>query len=175
MSATSRFLYDSTVPQFTKVLRNMLSILDKANAFADQRKFDSRVLMTARLAPDQFHFIKQVQIACDVSKGLAARLAGQEPPKHEDNEQTLPELKARIQKTIDFLSTISVEKFDGAESRMIPIAWLPGKALPALECAAQMAIPNFYFHITTAYAILRHNGLEIGKNDYLGQLDFRTL
>jgi hypothetical protein len=150
-------------------------MLDKATDYATTRKFDVKILLNARLAPNQFHLIRQVQIATDVAKGLAARLSGQEPPKYEDNEQTLEELKARIQKTIDFLGTVKADQFNGWEKRMIAIGFMPGKALPAPEFAIQMAIPNFYFHVTTAYAILRHNGLEIGKGDYLGQLNYRDL
>ena len=168
-------VYEITVPQFIKTLSNLSTILDKASAFADTRKFDSKVLLSSRLAPDMLPFTKQIQIACDSAKGVVARLAGQEPPKHEDNETTIAELKARIDKTITFLKTIKPEHFQGAEKRVIPIGWMPGKGLIARDFLAQMAIPNFYFHATAAYAILRHNGLEIGKGDFLGHLEFLNM
>lgn len=168
-------MYEFTVPQFIKVLNNLSAILDKAAAYADSKKFDSKVLLNSRLAPDQFAFIRQVQIASDTAKGIAARLSGQEPPKYEDNEQTIPELKERIKKTVTYLSSLKKESFDGWEKRMVAIPFMPGKGVIGAEYVPQMGVPNFYFHVTTAYAILRHNGVALGKNDYLGQINFQDL
>lgn len=167
--------YDMTIPQFIKMLGNLSAILQKAQSFAEMKKIDGKVLVNSRLAVDQFPLSRQVQIACDAAKACAARLAGQEPPKHEDNEQTLEELRARIAKTIDYMKTVKAESWNGFEKRMVPMGFMPGKGLPADEYLVQMSIPNFYFHATAAYEILRHNGLEIGKNDYLGHVEFRNL
>jgi hypothetical protein len=168
-------LYDSTVPQFIKILGQVQRWLDKAEAYATQKKFDPQVLLTARLAPDQFHFIRQVQIMSDTAKRLAARLTGQDPPKFEDNEATIAELRARVEKTVDYLKTFKPEQFEGAKDRSIPIFFLPGKSLKGSEYAIELEIPNFYFHATTAYAILRHNGLDVGKTDFLGDIQFRDM
>lgn len=166
-------LFEMTVPQFTKMLHNLSLIIDKASANATNRKFEMDVLLNARLAPDQFNFIRQVQIACDTAKLCAARLAGKEAPAHEDTEKTLPEVKARIEKVIGYLNTFKPEDFKGAETRQITQPRWEGKYLTGFEYAAQHAIPNIYFHITTAYSILRHNGVEIGKKDYLGEMPFK--
>jgi uncharacterized protein len=163
------------IPQFSKMLTNLSGLLDKAQKFADQRKFDVSNLLVARLAPDQFHFTRQVQVACDTAKAYAARLTGKEAPKHEDKETTIAELQHRIQATIQFLSTIKPEDFKGWETRQVLNPRREGKFLPGNEYAMQQAIPNFYFHVTTAYAILRHNGMEIGKMDFLGELNYRPL
>jgi len=163
------------IPQFSKMLTNLSNILEKAGAHADQKKFDIGVLMNARLFPDQFNFIRQVQAACDMAKAYAAKLTGKEAPRHEDNETTLPELQHRIQKTLQFLATIRPEDFKGWETRQVLNPRREGKFLPGNEYAMGQAIPNFYFHMTTAYSILRHNGVEIGKRDYLGELKYRPL
>jgi hypothetical protein len=168
-------MYDMTIPQFTKMLNNLSLILDKAASYADHKKIDQKVLLNARLAPDQLHLIRQVQIACDTAKGMAARLSGQEPPKHEDTEQTIAELKVRIKKCTDYMATIKKEQFNGWEKRMVPMGFMPGKGVIGAEYLPQMVLPNFYFHVTLAYEILRHNGLEIGKMDYLGPVSFRDL
>jgi len=166
-------LFEMTVPQFKKMLHNLSMILDKAAKHAEAKKFDMDVLLTSRLAPDQFNFIRQVQIACDTAKLCTARLAGKEAPSHEDTEKTLPEVKARIEKVIGYLNTFSAKDFAGAEDRKILTPRWEGKHLLGLEYATQHAIPNIYFHITTAYAILRHNGVDIGKKDYLGELPLK--
>ncbi len=163
------------VPQFSKMLTNLSHILDKAQSFADARKFDVGNLLISRLAPDQFNFIRQVQATCDIAKSYAARLTGKEVPKHEDKETTLPELRERIRSTLQFLSTIKAEDFAGWEDRKVLNPRREGKFLPGSEFAMHQAIPNFYFHMTTAYAILRHNGVEIGKKDFLGELKYRDL
>ncbi len=166
-------LYEITVPQFLKMLHNLSLIMDKASIHATNKKFEMDVLLNARLAPDQFNFIRQVQIACDTAKLCAARLAGKEAPKHEDNEKTLPELKARIESVIGYLKTFKPEDFKGAEDRKISQPRWEGKYLTGFEYVNHHALPNIYFHITTAYSILRHNGVDIGKKDYLGELPFK--
>ncbi len=164
-----------TFAQFSKMLTNLSNILDKAQKFADQKKFDSANLMNSRLAPDQFNFIRQVQVACDTAKLGAARLTGIDAPKFEDNETTLAELQQRIRNTLEFLSTVKPEAFKGWESKKTLNPRREGKYLPGDEFLMQHAIPNFYFHMTTAYSILRHNGVEIGKMDYLGTITYRDL
>lgn len=163
------------VPQFTKMLTNLSLILGKAQTFAEQKKFDPANLLAARLAPDQFNLVRQVQISCDSAKAYAAKLTGKEAPKHEDTETTIAQLQARIQSTIQYLDSVKAEEFQGWESRKITNPRREGKYLPGNEFAMQQAIPNFYFHTTTAYAILRNNGLEIGKKDFLGELGWRPL
>jgi hypothetical protein len=166
-------MYNVTVPLFIKALSNMSAILDKAVLYAEEKKFDVSYLLQSRLFPDQFPFIRQIQVASDSAKGAAARLAGIEPPKMEDNESTVEDLKKRIEKTIDFLKTITPEQINGSEDKKISIWFIPGKYLTGLEYITEMVLPNFYFHITTAYSILRHNGVSIGKSDYLGQLSLK--
>jgi len=166
-------LYEITIPQFTKMLHNLSLIIDKASVHATNKKFDMEVLLNSRLAPDQFNFIRQVQIACDTAKLFAARMAGKEAPVHEDKEKTLPEVKARIESVIGYLNSFSAADFKGAEERKISQPRWEGKYLTGFEYATHHAIPNIYFHITTAYSILRHNGVDIGKKDYLGELPFK--
>lgn len=166
-------LFEITVPQFIKMLHNLSLIMDKATVHSANKKFEMEVLLNSRLAPDQFNFIRQVQIACDTAKLGAARLAGKEAPKHEDTEKTLPELKARIESTIGYLNSFKPEDFSGAEARHITQPRWEGKYLTGFEFAAQHVLPNIYFHVTTAYAILRHNGVDIGKKDYLGELPYK--
>ncbi|MEY4632457.1 MAG: hypothetical protein RIQ81_2577 [Pseudomonadota bacterium] len=164
-----------TFAQFSKMLLNLASILDKAEKFAVDRKFDVANMLNARLAPDQFNFIRQIQITSDTVKFGATRLTGLDAPKFEDNEATLSDLRGRIQKTVDFLATIKPENFDGWTARKTLNPRREGKYLPGDEYLVQHVIPNFYFHVTTAYAILRHNGVEIGKMDYLGAINYRDL
>jgi hypothetical protein len=166
-------MYNVTVPLFIKALSNMSAILDKAVLYAEKKKFDVSYLLQSRLSPDQFPFIRQIQAASDSAKGAAARLAGIEPPKMEDNETTVEDLKIRIDKTIDFLKSLTPKQINGSEDKKISIWFIPGKYLTGLEYITEMVLPNFYFHITTAYSILRHNGVSIGKIDYLGQLSLK--
>lgn len=165
--------FEMTVTQFTKMLHNLSAFMDKAALNAETRKFDMDVLLNARLAPDQFNFIRQVQIACDTAKLGASRLTGKEAPAHADTEKTLPELKARIESTIAYLKTFSPKDYMEAAGRKISQPRWEGKWLSGEEFATQHVIPNFYFHITTAYAILRHNGVDVGKKDYLGAMPFK--
>jgi hypothetical protein len=159
----------ASLPIFKQALSNLSHVLDKGAAHAEAKKFDAANLITYRLAPDMLPFSKQVQIACDAAKIGAARIAGLEWPKYEDNEVTFADLKARIQKTLDFLATIPAEKLDGTEEKelQIPVARDRTRTMKAQDYLRFHVLPNMYFHVTTAYAILRHNGVELGKLDYL--------
>lgn len=162
-------MYQASVPRFVNVLGNLSNILDKAQAHVDARKLNPATLTTYRLFPDMLPMTSQVQIACDIAKGAVARLAGKEIPVYEDNEQTLADLKARIAKTIAFIQTVTQERIDGTEDKEIVIKRGDKETrYKGMQFLLGQALPNFYFHVTTAYNILRHNGIEIGKRDYLG-------
>ena len=169
-------LYELTAPQFSKTLRNLNSILDKATQYAEAKKFDTVVFTQSRLAPDQLDFIKQVQIATDTAKLGVARITGKDKdaPKHDDQEKTFPELKARIESVIAYLDKFSAKDFDGAAERRVTTPRWEGKTLSGAEFVIHHAIPNFYFHVTTAYAILRNNGVDIGKKDFLGPIPYKA-
>lgn len=162
-------IYEASIPTFLHTLRSLQKILEKAAAHAEARKFDPNILATARLYPDMLPLNRQVQIASDAAKGATAHLSGSEPPKFEDTETTLPELIARVAKTIDYLQSFKAEQFTGAESRVITIK-TPRNTLSftAVNFVRHWALPNFFFHVTTTYALLRHNGVEVGKLDFLG-------
>jgi uncharacterized protein len=166
-------LYEITITQYTKMLSNLSSMLDKAAEYAELKKFDVDVLLNARLAPDQFNFIRQIQITCDTAKFGAARICGKEAPSHPDTEKTLDELKARIKTVQDYLSTFVASDFDGAESRHVSQPRWEGKYLTGMEFVIQHSLPNLYFHLTTAYSILRHNGVNLGKKDFLGVMPLK--
>jgi hypothetical protein len=159
-----------TVDVFTHSLTSLSSLLEKGLAHATAKKFDPSVLINARLAPDMFPLSRQVQIACDIAKNGAARLAGQEPPRFEDNEKTIEELRARIARTVDYLKGLPASGFEGAEDRDIRVPAGPERFIDfkGLAFIQRWALPNVFFHITTAYAILRHNGVDVGKRDFLG-------
>ena len=162
-------MYQASVPRFVNILGNLSNILDKAQAHVDAKKLDPAALTGYRLFPDMLPMIKQVQIACDTAKGVVARLAGVEIPAYEDNEKTLAELKARIARTIAFIQTVTPGQIDGSEDREIVIRRGDKETrYKGMQFLLGHALPNFYFHVTTAYNILRHNGIEIGKRDYLG-------
>lgn len=165
--------YPIVIVQSQKMLQNLLAFLDRAQALADTKKFEIEVLLNARLAPDQFNFIRQVQIACDSVKFSASKLCNREVPTHPDTEKTLSELKERILKTTNYLKTFAPEDFKGAEERRISYPRWEGKTLSGTDFFQQSFIPNFYFHITTAYSILRHNGVNLGKSDFLGTLPLK--
>lgn len=165
-------LYDATVPVVSKLLANVDKWLDKAAAFADAKKFDVNIFMTARLAPDQYAFARQIQAACDQAKYTAAKLAGKEPPPHPDTEKTIAELRQRVRTVVEYLETFKREDFNGAEERPCSHAWMGGKAVKGVDYLHHLGLPNFYFHLTTAYDILRHNGVELGKMDFLLSLPF---
>jgi hypothetical protein len=162
-------MYTASVPVFQHMLRNLVHILDKGEANAQARKFDPSVLATSRLAPDMLPFTRQVLIACDAAKLCVARITGLEAPKFEDTETTFPELKARIQKTLDWLATVPASALDGTEDKDItfPVGRETTRTMKAQAYLLTWAMPNMFFHITTAYDILRHNGVDLGKRDYL--------
>jgi hypothetical protein len=162
-------MYQASAPRFANTLKNLAAILDKAQAYAEMRKIDPLVLTSARLYPDMFALARQVQIACDTAKGAVARLAGVEVPKHEDSEKTFAELKARIAKTLEFIAGVKPAQVDGSEEREIVLK-LQGNDVKfkGLQYLLGFAWPNFYFHAVTAYDILRHNGVELGKRDFIG-------
>ena len=163
-------MHSATAPVFVRMLNNMLGWLDKAEAHAKARKFDPANYLGLRLAPDMLPFARQIQIATDHVKGCLARLAGAEPPKWADDEKTLDELRARIQKAIDYAKSIPAEKVDGSEQREISLPLGPSRTMtfPGETFMKSFSLPNFYFHVTMAYALLRQAGVELGKMDYLG-------
>jgi uncharacterized protein len=163
-------MYQASTPRFANILRNLSTLLDKAEAHCAAKKIDPLALTTYRLYPDMFALTRQVQIACDSAKGAVARLAGVEIPKHEDTEQSFAELKARIAKTIDFLESVPAAKVDGSEDKEVVLQMRSGeRRFKGMQYLLGHAYPNFYFHVTTAYNILRHNGVEIGKADFIGK------
>lgn len=159
----------ASLPVLKTMLGNLSHFLDKGLAHAEAKKFDPAILVQARLAPDMLPLNRQVQIACDAAKNGIVRMTGLEAPKFEDTEATLPELKARIQKTLDWLATVPADKLDGIEEK--EITFPTGKdTTRTMQCEAYLKhwmLPNLFFHVTTAYALLRHNGVELGKSDYL--------
>ena len=164
-------MYQASAPRFVHMLRNLSTLLDKAQAHAESKKLEPSALTTYRLYPDMFPLTRQVQIACDQAKGAVARLAGVDIPKHEDTEQTFAELKARIEKTLKFIESVKPAQLEGSEEREVVLKLRAGELkFSGLDYLFGFAYPNFYFHVTTAYNILRHNGVEIGKRDYLGAL-----
>jgi len=162
-------MYQASAPRFANTLQNLSAIMDKAKSHAAAKKIDEQVLTSARLSPDMFALARQVQIACDTAKGAVARLAGVEIPKHEDTEKTFDELKSRIASTLAFIATVKAAQIDGTQDKDVVIK-MQGKdvTLKAMQYLLGSAWPNFYFHATTAYNILRHNGVEIGKRDFIG-------
>ena len=162
-------MYQASAPRFANTLKNLAAILDKAQAHAETRKIDPLVLTSARLFPDMFALARQVQIACDTAKGAVGRLAGLEFPKHEDTETSFAELKARIAKTLDFIGGVRPAQVDGSEGRDVTLK-LQGREVTfkGMQYLLGFALPNFYFHVATAYNILRHNGVELGKRDFIG-------
>jgi len=162
-------MYDTLVPTANRMLGNLSTFLDKAEAFAAAKKIDATILLNSRLAPDMFPLTRQVQIAADMVKGAAARLSGTELPKFEDNETTIAELKARIAKTLAFVNSVDAAKFGGSEDRDVTLQARTGdRHFKGLNYLRDYVLPNVYFHTTTTYAILRHNGVELGKNDFMG-------
>jgi hypothetical protein len=164
-------MYEASIPTFLHTLRNLKTFLEKGTAHAEARKYDPNLLAATRLTADMLPLTRQVQIASDAAKGAAARLAGVDPPKFEDNETTLADLIARIDKTIDYLQGFKPAQFEGSEDRTITIP-TPRQtfSFPGLIFLRHWAIPNFFFHVTTAYNLLRSNGVELGKADYLGRV-----
>lgn len=168
MSNTQISMYSASVPVFMKLLRNARTWLDKGAAHATAKGFDPVVLLDARLAPDMFACRRQFQIATDHAKGASARLAGIDVPKYEDNEASIADVQARLDKTVAFLETLRPEQLHGSETRDIVLPSPRGeRRFVGHDYLTQYALPNFYFHLTTAYAILRHNGVDVGKGDFL--------
>ena len=164
-------MHSASAPVFTRMLGHLLNWLDKAEAHAAARKFDPANYLTARLAPDMLPFTKQIQIACDAAKFGVARLAGVEAPKYEDNEASLADLRARVRKTLDFIASIPAERLAGSDERDLVLPRRDGPVtLQGEFFLKHYALPNFYFHLVTTYALLRHNGVDLGKADYLGPL-----
>jgi len=166
-------VFDVTVPQFILSLKALKVLLSKGKAMADQKKMTPSELFQSRLAPNQFPLGKQIQITCDVAKFCAARLTGIAAPSFEDNESTYEEFETRIDKTIEYLSQFKAEQFVGYEKRKVTFPWYPKNYLDGHSYLVQHALPNFFFHLTTSYSILRHLGADLGKADYLGNQNWK--
>ena len=162
-------MYQASAPRFVNMLSNLSAILDKAQAHVDAKKLDPEELMDSRFFPDMFPMKRQVQVACDSAKGVVARLAGVDIPKHDDSEQTLADLKARIEKTVEFINTLQPAQIDGTEDKDVAFR-LGGQHVrfTGQQYLLGFALPNFYFHVATAYDLLRHAGVEVTKRDYIG-------
>lgn len=164
-------MYQASVPVFGRGLESLSAILNKAAAHAEAKKIDPAIFITARLAPDMFALARQVQIASDAAKGCVARLAGAEVPSFPDTEATFPDLVARVAKTLAFVKGFTAAQIDGSEDRSVTLKMRgEDRKFSGQAYLFNLALPNFYFHVTTAYDILRHNGVELGKADYLGKL-----
>jgi uncharacterized protein len=166
-------MFYRAISQCTQMLKNLDTWLDKAEQHAAAKNFGIEVLLMGRLAPDQKPFIYQVQSACDYVKAGAAWLSGQTPPKHEDNEKTIEEVRARIKRTVAFVESVKEEQYRGAEGRRVTMSFAPpNTVVVGLDYLMQMIVPNVFFHVTMAYAILRHNGVDVGKMDFLGPINW---
>lgn len=174
MDAT--MLYNLVIRENTQMLKNMSTWLNKAAEHV-KTKEDAEIgtLLQQRLVFDQYPLLKQIQATCDSAKFAAARLTGKEPPKHPDTETTFEQLQTRIQSVITYLNTYKTEDFKNTATQKIQQSWMPGKYLEPMDYLTQMALPNFFFHATTAYAIMRANGVDIGKTDYIGEMNFKNL
>ncbi len=170
MSQTPSFMYSASVPVFTQMLGGLSGVLAKAQAHVEDKKLDPAALLQARLFPDMFPLLRQVQVACDFAKSVTARLAGAEVPKHDDTEQSFADLQARIASVLAFIQGLDMAQFDAAASReVVSQAGTPKeKRFTGQVYLLNYGMPHFYFHVTTAYSILRHNGVEVGKKDYVG-------
>lgn len=166
-------MHGASVGVFIRLLQNLLAILDKTEKWTAERKIDPNAILLARLAPDMYHFTRQIQVMTDLAKGTVSRLAGLEPPRYEDNETTFPELKARVAKTLAYMQSLDAQAFEGSETRAITLKLGPPGAqlelkFEGLDYLLGFGTPNVYFHYSMVYALLRHNGLELGKRDYVG-------
>jgi uncharacterized protein len=161
------------VLEMKKLLKSLDGCLEKGVAYATAKKFEPTVLLQSRLAPDMFPLMRQIQAACDQAKYAAARTTGKEAPSHADDEQTMEQARARIAKVIAYLDGFSAGDFEGVEGRKVALPRWEGKSMTAVEYLIEHSMPNFFFHLTTAYAILRHNGVDVGKRDYLGPMPLR--
>lgn len=169
------YLYQFTIPVFVKTLTALDGLLTKAEAHIKEKSLDEATFLDTRLAADMFPLKKQVQIACDNAKGAAARLTGTDAPVHEDDEQTFADLHTRIHKTLAYLATVQESAFEGADTRQITMSYFPGKYMTGFDYMREHVLPNFFFHVTTAYAILRKEGLTIGKGDFIGGWPLKDL
>jgi hypothetical protein len=167
-------MYYETFGQMKKMLRQLDKWLEAAVAFAQAKSFEPDTFLGFRLAPDQFAFARQVQAACDTAKLAAARLSGKEAPPHPDTEKTVAELRARVQSVLKYLDGFSAKDFEGAATRVVTQPRWEGKVMSGADYFLEHAVPNFFFHLVHAYAILRHNGVDVGKRDYLGALSLRA-
>ena len=168
-------IYTFTIPLFIKMLGGVKNVLTKTQAFAAEKGIAESELLEKRLAPDMFPFVRQVQIACDNAKGAASRLSGLEVPKYEDNEKTISELLARIDKTLEYVKSVPESAFKGAAERQVTLPYFTGKFMTGFDYAREYAIPNFLFHVTTAYALARMSGVQIGKADFANGLPLQDL
>jgi hypothetical protein len=168
--------FHAQLVQMTKMLNSLDKWLEKAAEHAKAKGFEPAVLLQSRLAPDMFTLSRQIQSACDGVKFLAARTAGKDAPKHADGDDfTLEQLRARIRSVLEYVSGFSAKDFEGAQTRVVPLGFMPGKGVLAPDFVHEMSVPNTYFHLCMAYAILRHNGVNLGKMDFLGSLSLRDL
>jgi hypothetical protein len=165
-------MYHKAIFQCIRALDAVDMFLDKAELYAEAKKFDIDLLLASRLAPDMKPFIYQVQSACDYLKGGAAWLSGQLPPKHEDDEKTLQEVRARIHKTVAFAQGVTARQYERAGEREVKLSWVADQIIKGDNYLFEIVIPNVYFHVAMAYAILRHNGVDVGKMDFLGPISF---
>ena len=163
----------ATIIQMKKMLGNLDKWLEASLSHAKEKSIEPDVLLNCRLIADMFPLVRQVQSACDAAKFAAAYLAGREAPQHPDTEQTMLEARARIHTCVEYLNTLNAADFEGADSRYVTLKFMPDKEIVGRDYLIELAIPNFYFHITTAYDILRHNGVDVGKRDYIGSLNWR--
>ena len=166
------FAYASIL-QMKKMLIALDKWLEKSLDYAKAKSFEPAVLLNCRLIADMYPLLRQVQSCCDTAKFTAARLSGQEAPKHPDTEQTMDEIRTRIRTCVDYLETFKESSFDEADKRLVSLSYLPDKVLLGSDYLVEIALPNFYFHVTTAYDILRHNGVDVGKMDFIGSLTLR--
>jgi hypothetical protein len=164
-------MYHQVISQCTQTLKNVETWLDKAEQHAAAGNLDIGVLIAGRLAPDMNDLVYQVQSACDYVKAGAAWLSGQTPPRHEDNERTIDDLRARVRKTVAFAESVKEAQYAGAGERKVSLSWAPGKVIGGKDYLLQMTIPNTYFHLAMIYAVLRHHGVNVGKMDFLGPLN----
>lgn len=165
-------LYELTIPQFKNTLAQLEKWLDAAVEYAKTKSFEPNVLLSMRLAPDQYPLVRQIQSVCDTAKFTPARLTGKEPPKHPDTEQTIDELRTRIRAVLEYLDGFKAAEFVGKETTQVNLPWMPGKHVLGTDYVSQLQLPNFYFHATVAYEILRHNGVPLGKTDFIGHMSF---
>ena len=173
--ATCMNLYAPCVPQARKMLNNLGRWLDLAVEYAKEKDFDPNVLLSYRLSPDQFALLRQIQTTCDTAKLTAARLTGKAAPSYPDDEQTVEQLKERIQKTIAYLDTLTTADFEGAETKLVELRFAPGQGARGEEYYLSFAQPNFYFHLTHCYALLRHAGVPIGKRTFIGSMETEAM